>query len=284
MHSESPLPEAELRALLARRFADTLADDWQFDRISGLSGVNWRAKNSDGVTFLLRPSTMQRRQLGIDRRYECQALRLATAAALGPGCQGVLDGWLLADWLAGQPLAAGSPPSARLVSLLVDLHRLPPRLPLRTLRRYCAGYWDSLAPARRTFQAQRIHRRWQRRREPRPLKLTMLHMDIHDGNLIETAQGLRLIDWEYAASGDIALDLAALSRNYGLDRAARRALVADYCRHGGYAAPERLTRQVERWLGWVDYMAWLWFELRWQQSQQPSYRQQADALLNHLSQ
>ncbi|QPR27079.1 phosphotransferase [Edwardsiella hoshinae] len=284
MRSESAVSQDELRALLRRRFADRLAADWRFCRVSGLSGANWRARNGDGVTFLLRPTTALRRQLGIDRRYECQALRLAAAAALAPGCHGVLDGWLFADWLAGRSLATGGTDITRLASLLVGVHRLPPRLPLRSLRCYCARYWQRLAPARRTFQAQRIHRRWQRRREPRPLKLALLHMDVHDGNLLETTQGLRLIDWEYAASGDIALDLAALSRNYGLERAGRHALAVDYCRHGGYADPARLARQLERWLGWVDYMAWLWFELRWQQSQQASYRQQADALLTHLSQ
>ncbi|GBK54892.1 thiamine kinase [Edwardsiella piscicida] len=46
----------------------------------------------------------------------------------------------------------------------------------------------------------------------------------------------------------------------------------------------RLLQQLNRWLGWVDYMAWLWFELRWQQTQQPIYRRQADVLLRNLTQ
>ncbi|ACR68988.1 hypothetical protein NT01EI_1811 [Edwardsiella ictaluri 93-146] len=129
-----------------------------------------------------------------------------------------------------------------------------------------------------------MHRRWQRRREPRPLKLALLHMDIHDGNLIDADGAVGLIDWEYAASGDIALDLAALSRNYALNGAGRAGLVAAYCRHGGYSDAARLLHQLNRWLGWVDYMAWLWFELRWQQTQQPIYRQQADVLLRNLTQ
>lgn len=40
-------------------------------------------------------------------------------------------------------------------------------------------------------------------------------MDIHPGNLLATGEGLRLIDWEYAADGDVALDIAALFRGNG---------------------------------------------------------------------
>jgi aminoglycoside phosphotransferase (APT) family kinase protein len=35
-------------------------------------------------------------------------------------------------------------------------------------------------------------------------------MDVHAGNIVHTKAGLRLIDWEYAGDGDIALELAAV--------------------------------------------------------------------------
>ena len=40
-------------------------------------------------------------------------------------------------------------------------------------------------------------------------------MDVHAGNIVHGEAGLRLIDWEYAGDGDVALELAA-----GVDRAA----------------------------------------------------------------
>ncbi|WP_392404698.1 phosphotransferase [Edwardsiella piscicida] len=276
-------PQA-MRAVLRRRFPSLPGADWQFSLTQGLSGDNWRAQNGDSVTILLRPITPPRRHLGIDRRREGRALRMGAAAGLGPTCYGTVDGWLLAGWLPGETLAPGALSMAQLAALVVRLHRLPPRLTSRSLRRYCAAYWAQLAPERRGFLAQRVHQRWQRRREPRPLKLALLHMDIHDGNLIGADGAVGLIDWEYAASGDIALDLAALSRNYALDGAGRAELVAAYCRQGGYRDAARLLQQLNRWLGWVDYMAWLWFELRWQQTQQPIYRRQADVLLHNLTQ
>ncbi|MDA6077664.1 phosphotransferase [Edwardsiella anguillarum] len=257
--------------------------DWQFSLTQGLSGDNWRAQNGDSVTILLRPITPQRRHLGIDRRREGRALRMGAAAGLGPTCYGTVDGWLLAGWLPGETLAPGTLSTVQLAALVACLHRLPPRLTSRSLRRYCAAYWSQLAPGRRGFLAQRVHQRWQRRREPRPLKLALLHMDIHDGNLIGADGAVGLIDWEYAASGDIALDLAALSRNYawtgpGGPSWSRPTVVR------GYRDAARLLHQLNRWLGWVDYMAWLWFELRWQQTQQPIYRRQADVLLRNLTQ
>lgn len=36
------------------------------------------------------------------------------------------------------------------------------------------------------------------------LRLGPLHMDVHGDNIVRTASGLRLIDWEYAGDGDIA--------------------------------------------------------------------------------
>ncbi len=53
-------------------------------------------------------------------------------------------------------------------------------------------------------------KRLRKAREPRPLSLSPLHMDVHAGNLVHSASGLKLIDWEYAGDGDIALELAAV--------------------------------------------------------------------------
>lgn len=35
-------------------------------------------------------------------------------------------------------------------------------------------------------------------------------MDVHGDNIVLTSAGLKLIDWEYAGDGDIALELAAV--------------------------------------------------------------------------
>ncbi|MCZ5371456.1 phosphotransferase, partial [Escherichia coli] len=57
-------------------------------------------------------------------------------------------------------------------------------------------------PARRTVGWLRMLKRLRKEREPRPLRLSPLHMDVHAGNLVHSASGLNLIDWEYAGDGD----------------------------------------------------------------------------------
>lgn len=45
---------------------------------------------------------------------------------------------------------------------------------------------------------------------------------------------------------------------------------------------KKLQQHVEQWLPRVDYMAWLWYEVRWQQSKQNSFRETANLLLSQL--
>ena len=87
-----------------------------------------------------------------------------------------------------------------------------------------AQYWQRSDPARRTPRWLRWHQRLCRRGEPRPLRLAPLHMDVHAGNIIHSDAGLKLIDWEYAGDGDIALELAAV----WIAPDERRQLVAAY--------------------------------------------------------
>ncbi|WP_416352615.1 hypothetical protein [Edwardsiella ictaluri] len=108
MRSDPSAVQAQLRAVLCRRFPSLPGAGWQFSLTQGLSGDNWRAQNGDSVTILLRPIMLQRHHLGIDRRREGRALRMGAAAGLGPTCYGAVDGWLLAGWLPGETLAPGA--------------------------------------------------------------------------------------------------------------------------------------------------------------------------------
>ncbi|MBA2816745.1 phosphotransferase [Candidatus Pantoea persica] len=62
----------------------------------------------------------------------------------------------------------------------------------------------------RQREALLLHKLAPRGLTPRSLRLVPLHMDVHVDNLIAAGQGLHLIDWEYAADGDVALELATL--------------------------------------------------------------------------
>ena len=89
-------------------------------------------------------------------------------------------------------------------------------------------------------------------------------MDIHPGNLLATGEGLRLIDWEYAADGDVALDIAALFRGNGWSAGQQQHFCSTTRARAITTSPG--CRRRRRWLPWVDYLMLLWFEVRWQQS------------------
>jgi thiamine kinase len=114
--------------------------------------------------------------------------------------------------------------------------------------------------------------------EPQPLRLAPLHMDVHAGNLVHSAAGLRLIDWEYAGDGDVALELAAV---WAEDEAQRQQLVAQYAQQAA-VDPVTLQRQVRRWWPWVWMLMAGWFEFRWQQTGEQQFITLADAIWRRL--
>lgn len=79
--------------------------------------------------------------------------------------------------------------------------------------------------------------------EPRPLRLAPLHMDVHGDNIVLTSAGLRLIDWEYAGDGDIALELAAV---WVEDERQHRQLANAYAACARIDA-RQLWRQIRLW-------------------------------------
>lgn len=279
--TESDAILKSLRAILARHFSQIPVSDWQFSPVSGLTGVNWQANNGDGVTILLRPDSKEKRQLGISRRREHRLLRSPYLHPIAPRSLGLVDGWLIVEWVEGQTGAATLTDSewTALASLMVRLHSTPLILPQRNLTRHCQSYWQQCDRQRLNHRAWRMYQQGLRALQIKPLKIAPLHIDVQPGNLIHTPNGLKLIDWEYSTAGDIALDLAIAARGFSWDKPQRQHFIAAYCDAGGYRDERRLNHQLECWLPLVDYMTWLWFEVRWQQSRHDQFRQLADTML-----
>ena len=170
-------------------------------------------------------------------------------------------GWMAVDFLAGE-IKSVLPAPRPLATLLYDLlqqRRFGWRLALLPL---LEQYWQQCSPSRRTPRWLRCLQRLRQQGEPRPLRLAPLHMDVHAGNIVHTVDGLRLIDWEYAGDGDVALELAAV---WTKDNQQRHQLVQAYAMLARIP-PERLWRQTMRWRPWVLMLMAGWFECRWQQT------------------
>ncbi|WKZ91025.1 phosphotransferase [Chimaeribacter arupi] len=249
-----------------------------FSPVAGLSGESWRIQTPQGE-YLARRQTREMAEMGVSRRRELRMLRCQRQGAVGPPPLGLHGDWLLVAWIGGEPLPdAAFGPDGALAPLLVRLHRQPRGGSPLVLKAALARSGQQIDRTRLTPRWLRYHQALLRAPLPPVLKIAPLHMDIHAGNIIVTGGGWRLIDWEYAADGDIACELAALVRGNGWSAQQQAALVAAYCAAGGYGDAGRLHTAVTRWLPWIDYLMLMWYEVRWQQTHTISFRAAADGL------
>jgi len=222
---------------------------------TGLSGGS--SLISDGRQTLVLRQRHQGASSSFLRQYRLLRHLPATLAPQPRLCTGE---WMAVDYVPGETHSA-LPASDALAALLRDLHHQP-RFGWRiSLPGLLARYWQQCDPARRTPRWLRSLKQLRREGEPRPLRLAPLHMDVHPGNLVHSPHGLRLIDWEYAGDGDVALELAAV----WMEDAARHALVAAYARQSSLDV-EQLWQQVQRWRPWVLMLMAGWYECRWRQT------------------
>lgn len=166
------------------------------------------------------------------------------------------------------------PDSRQLAGLLYHLHQQPALGWRITLAPLLTTYWQQCDSRRRTPLWLRWHKRLLQCAEPSPLRLAPLHMDVHSGNIVHTAAGLRLIDWEYAGDGDIALELAAAGGEHRL--------VSEYARLANIDQ-QQLWQQVRRWRPWVILLSAGWYEYRWQQTGDRQFITLADETWRQLS-
>ena len=199
-------------------------------------------------------------------------------ATLAPKPVFYTRGWMAVDFLAGE-IKSVLPAHQPLATLLYDLHQQPRfgwRLALLPL---LERYWQQCSPSRRTPFWLRSLQRLRQRKEPRPLRLAPLHMDVHGDNIVRTDSGLRLIDWEYAGDGDIALELAAV---WVSDESQHQRLVSAYAQRA-HIEQDALWRQVRRWQIWIMMLKAGWFEYRWQQTGERQFIRLADETWRQLT-
>lgn len=236
--------------------------------LEGLSGgsLHFRLGEDEYVAREQPDSPMP----GVSLKRQYRALtHLTPGIGPRPVCQA--KGWLIVEWLNGE-VKSELPSLQSLTSLLYDLHHhacFGWRISLLPVLEH---YWLSAAPERRTLFWLRLLKKMKRQGEPKPLRLAPLHMDVHPGNLVRSLAGLKLIDWEYAGDGDIALELAAImaANNMGDD-----SLTKAYAQLSQIPL-ETLTRQVARWRPWVIMLMASWYECRWWQTQDKIFLTLAD--------
>jgi thiamine kinase-like enzyme len=203
----------------------------------GITNQNFRI-DQGGESFVLRIGSEAGAILGIDRRHEHSAA--LAAAQLGIGAEVIHfieeERVLLTRFIAGQVLTPEVAARPEMVARAAA-----------TMRAYHAG--PAFAGRFSAFDTVRDYHRKAIAlgvafpdELPRVLALlgrleaavgasgrpVPCHNDLLAGNFIDDGERLRLIDWEYAGMGDPFFDLGNFAVNLGLDRAARRGLLAAY--------------------------------------------------------
>lgn len=241
---------------------------------AGFSGASCIIEHADCRLVLRQFHTAAGTPAHFRRQY--RALR-HLPADIAPQPHFFSPGWMVVDYLAGE-ITTTLPAAPALATMLYHLHQQPVFGWRITLSPLLEHYWLQASPARRTPLWLRWYKRLKKRGEPRPLRLAPLHMDVHAGNIVHTDGGIRLLDWEYAGDGDIALELASVWTD---NDAERQQLLTVYAQRAKLELTQ-LQRQVQRWRPWVLLLMAGWFELRWQQSQDKQFIALADTIWRQL--
>lgn len=228
--------------------------------LAGLTGESGRIETAAGPLLARRqpPSPIP----FVNRQREYRILKKLRASGLTPQPLALNAHWLLLRWQPGTVIPDHDFMQRRdeVIALLHRLHCQPLTGYRLSLMPLLQRYWQLCQ--QRNLRWQRALRRLAHEGEPGPLRLVPLHMDVHPGNLIATQQGLRLIDWEYAADGDAALEIAALC---AADPGHQQHWAACYARQARLPL-QQLELQIGRWRPWLRLLMASWYQLRAEQS------------------
>jgi aminoglycoside phosphotransferase (APT) family kinase protein len=238
---------------------------------AGLVNETYRVRRDDRA-YSLRVAGSGAQDLAPDRGWECQLLARAAEAGIGPVIECCEPGAaiVVARWTEGAVWSAREvrcPENLqRFAELARRIHALaaPPGGRVMNPAAWIAHYEAALArhgrgagPAVLGLRAAAAGRIRELGERPPPAPV-LCHSDLHTQNLILSAHGPVLLDWEYAHLAEPFWDLAGWAGNNDLEPACRHALLGDYLgRQAGAVESARLDALV--WL--YDYVCLLWSEL-----------------------
>ena len=90
------------------------------------------------------------------------------------------------------------------------------------------------------------------------------HHDLHRENIIVQADGsLKLLDWEYAAISNPALELAFMFANNDFNEKQQRYFLRRYMHSNRLLGKDRtFTQSIKLYLPWVKLLNRLWLQVR----------------------
>jgi len=265
--SESRLPAALMESLKALPVLRGKA--WTVSTLAGgITNQNYLLRTAEktregGEAFVLRLAGIGTERLGIDREREYAAAK--TAARCGAGCEAIAHlpehRALVVRYAPGAALAPGNLERPEVMARAVDTLRLfhggdevPGRFsPFRAVSDYLGlarAQGVAVPPEVDALQARLATME----AEPAASELRPCHNDLLPANLIDDGERVRLIDWEYAAMGEVWFDLGNLAENNELSEAAERVLLELYT--GGPRAEDIARLRRMRFASAMREAAW----------------------------
>ena len=183
----------------------------------------------EGERYVLRMAGKDTHLLGIDRRAEAAAARMAAAVGVGPEVVAALEGegCLVTRFIDGSPIPAErmreQPVIAAVATSLAAIHAgspLPSRFDVHeVVARYArtASEFGVRLPEPYAWAAGTSERiRAARGTQP----VVPCHNDLLNANFIDDGTRLWIVDWEYAGMGDPMFDLGNFSvkHDFGIDQ------------------------------------------------------------------
>ncbi len=214
----------------------------------GITNRNYRARFGD-EDLVIRLPGKDTDQLGVDRAAERDATEAAAAAGVGPEVVALLEDplCLVTRFIVGEPVSADQLHDPTLLAEVAEALRRVHEAgavsggfsPFRVVEDYAGravgrggslpGDYDWAREVAAGIEAELIGP------EHEPV---LCHDDLLSANFLRTAEGIRIVDWEYAGMGDRYFDLGNLAVNNGLDAEDEVVLLESY--FGEAATPERL--------------------------------------------
>ena len=217
----------------------------------------------DGGAFVLRIAGKDTELLGIDRRLEVEATRVAAELGVGPEVVAFVEpeGWLVTRFIEGSGVPAETMREpvtlARVARTLCTIHAAAPVSgsfdSFRVVERYLetALARGGAEPAEYAW-AHGLAGRIERARAGAPR--CFCHNDLLNANFLDDGDRIRIVDWEYAGNGDRFFDLANFAVNHELDEAARRVLLDAY--FGGLRDEDARALELMRFMS--DFREAMW--------------------------
>ena len=203
----------------------------------GITNLNYRV-DAGGQAYVVRIAGRDSALLGIDRAREHACAVTAHESGVAPEVVAYLapEGVLITRFIDGRGLAEAemrqAPMLGRVAQALRRYHGGRPFpgtfSPFRAVREYLAAAGARGAPLPERFdwmlqQAERLETALSRPGRSRPC-----HNDLLLGNFIDDGKRLWIVDWEYAAMGDVFFDLGNFAAHHELPEPLERTLLAAY--------------------------------------------------------